>query len=138
MKKQLLSLVLIWTILLASTSALNISAQSTLQSAVKNETYRNSETVSFDQLKNKFVLPKNDVLDTPVDFNKIRKESINLPSARRKLTGKQKAMWIAIGIGVAVGMFFLIKYAKECEIYESYCYNDEPCRCLKYKEEEKK
>lgn len=138
MKKQLLSLVLIWTILLVSNGVANVSAQTAFQGAPKNTSYRSSENVSFDNLKNKFVLDKTNVLDAPVDFEKIKKESINLPAARRKLTGKQKAMWIAIGIGVAVGMFFLIKYAKECEVYESYCYNDEPCRCLKYKEDEKK
>ena len=137
MKNKLFSLVLIWTILLVSTSAINISAQSALQDSAKTTNYRNSETVSFNQLKNKFVLPKTNVLDAPVDFEKIKKESINLP-ARRKLSGKQKAMWIAIGIGVAVGFFFLIKYAKECEIYESYCSTDEVCPCLKYKDEEKK
>jgi uncharacterized membrane protein len=137
MKKQLLSLVLIWTILLAGNSALNVSAQTNFQDAPKSVNYQNSEAVSFSQLKNKFVLPKTNVLDAPVDFDKIKKESIKMPS-RRKLTGKQKAMWIAIGVGVAVGLFFLIKYAKECEVYESYCYNDEPCRCLKYKEDEKK
>ena len=136
MKKQLLSLILIWTILLAGNSAVNISAQVNSQDAPKSVNYQNSEAVSFNQLKNKFVLPKTGVLDAPVDFDKIKKESIKMPS-RRKLTGKQKAMWIAIGVGVAVGLFFLIKYYKECEIYEPYCVTGEPCACLKYKEETK-
>jgi hypothetical protein len=137
MKNKIFSLLLIWTILLVSNGVTNISAQIVSKETRIGVDYRNIE-FSSDKFKNwlekELNKPLANVLDTPVNLNKISKE-VNQPLPRRKMSGKRKAMWIAIIIGSAVGMFFLIKYAKECEIYESYCQPDEVCPCLKYKDE---
>lgn len=137
MKNDLLSLFLIWTILVVTLGLSDVSAQTITKEIIQDINSQKVENILLNKnLDKKLNLSKTNVLESPVNFNEIQKDSLkNVP--RRKMSSKRKAMWIAVVIGAAVGMFFLIKYAKECEIYESNCSLDEVCPCLKYKEETK-
>ena len=138
MRKQLLSIFLIWTIVVVATTSVGVNAQTISKDTIRevNSAKTITDEPNFDFGKT-LSLSKSDVLETPIDFDKIKKEpGKNLP--RRKMSAKRKAMWIAIWVGIAVGMFFVIKYAKECEIYEENCSFDEVCPCLKYKEKDEK
>ncbi len=141
MKNKIFSLLLIWTIFLVSNSPSGVLAQTVSENASKPVNELKIKTDSPNILKSE---KKNDwqlsgsrnVLDTPVDFDKISKESSKPLPKQQKMSGKRKAMWVAIVVGIAVGMFFLIKYAKECEIEDPTCdrFYEEYCQCLKYKE----
>jgi hypothetical protein len=137
MKKQLLSLFIIWTILLTGGVNFNLSGQTVSKDTASEVSSQNAETNSPDKSqslsKKNLKLLDSAVSDNQIDFEKIENErSKNL--SKQKMSGKRKAMWAAVIIGGVVGMFFLIKYAKECEIYESYCPTDEVCPCLKYRD----
>jgi hypothetical protein len=138
MRKQLLSIFLMWTILVVGMPFAGVNAQTISKDTIREV---NSPNAVNDEAKFDFgktlSLSRSNVLESPIDFEKIKKETgKNLP--RRKMSAKRKAMWIAIWVGIAVGMFFIIKYAKECEIYEENCSFDEVCPCLKYKEKDDK
>jgi hypothetical protein len=137
MKKQLLSLFIIWTILLTSVVYSNLSAQTVSKDTASEVSSHKTETNSPDKvqsLSKKTLKPFDPVIsESQIDFEKIENDrSKNL--AQQKMSGKRKAMWAAVIIGGVVGLFFLIKYAKECETYQSYCSPDEICPCLKYRD----
>jgi hypothetical protein len=137
MKKQLVSLFIIWTILSTTSVKSNLSAQTVSKDTASEVSSQNAETNSPDKSqslsKKSLKLFDSSLSDNQIDFEKIENDrSKNL--SKQKMSGKRKAMWAAVIIGGVVGMFFLIKYAKECEIYESYCSTDEVCPCLKYRE----
>lgn len=142
MKNKFFSLLLIWTIFLVSNSSSAVLAQTVSENAPKPvnniQLQRSSPNILKTEVKNDWQLSgSRNVLDTPVDFDKISKESSNhLPKKQQKMSGKRKAMWVAIVVGIAVGIFLLVKYAKECEIEDPNCdrFYDEYCACLKYKE----
>ncbi len=137
MKKQLLSLFVIWAILLTSVVNNNVSAQTVSKDTAIEANSQNVETNSQEKVeslsKKNISFFNSGVSDNSVDFEKIENDrSKNL--SKQKMSGKRKAMWAAVIIGGVVGMFFLIKYAKECEVYESFCSTDEVCPCLRYRE----
>lgn len=134
MRKQILSLFVIWAVLLTS---VNLSAQTVSKDTAIEVNSQKAETTSSDKVqgisKKDLKLFSSAATENAVDFEKIENErSKNL--SKQKMSGKRKAMWAAIIVGSVVGLFFLIKYAKECEVYESYCSTDEICPCLRYRE----
>lgn len=142
MKNKLICLLLIWSIFLVSSSPSSVVAQTVSENVGKPSNQLQTKTSSPNILKNdvKTDWKKStsmNVLDTPVDFDKISKDNSQpLPKNQKKMSGKRKAMWVAIVIGIAVGIFLLAKYAKECEIEDPNCdpFYEEYCQCLKYKE----
>ena len=137
MKNKFFSYLLIWTIFLAS-SVDGGFAQSFYKEKENQNGLEKTRPIDSNQFKKRLDLSISNVLDTPTNFDKIDLEGLK-PLPKRKMSGKSKAMWIAIIAGSAVGLFFLIKYADplECEI-EAYCAPGEICQCLKYKDKVKK
>ena len=136
MKKQLVSVFLIWTILIVGVSGLNISAQTISKDAsdeVKEQKIeQNSKTYNFGKLNK---VPSTDVLDAPIDIDKIAKEN-SKPLPKQKMSKKQKTFWVLFAVGMAALVFVAIKYYKECEIEDPNCPIGETiCPCLKYKDE---
>ncbi len=145
MKNKLFSYVLIWTIFLATTGMNGVFAQSLPKEAKKDTDSQKVGSIFSDKIKNNWKSwnpSTTNALDTPFDLEKIKKdidrETVK-PLPKQKMSRKSKALWVAIILGSAVGLFFLIKYADplECEI-EAYCSAGETCGCLKYKDKEKK
>ena len=98
---------------------------------------QNAETTSLEKTKG---LSKNNlkplgsgVSYKAVDFEKLENERYKVLS-KQKMSGKRKVMWAAIIAGSVIGLFFLIKYAKECEVYETNCPIDDVCPCLRFRE----
>lgn len=139
MKNKIISAVLVWTIILISNGVENISAQAVSKESSKEITFLHNERVHSREIKSslkKWDRSLTKVLDTPVDFDKINKESLK-PLPKRKMSAKQKTFWVLFAIGMAALVFVAIKYYKECEIEDPDCLPGEICQCLKYKEESK-
>ena len=142
MIRKLCSLFLIWTFLVIIANTDSAFAQSISKEALNSVKSQQLNTAPTGDKQTK---PKTDwnistrgnVLETPVDFDKISKGN-QKPLPRRKISKKQKALWVAVAIGVAALIFLAIKYYRECEIEDPNCdpFYDEYCQCLKYKDKD--
>lgn len=141
MKKELLSVFLIWTILFVSIGIINVSAQ-TVSKDKNNETGFQNVKTSFsynfkENFKKNLSLSTTNVLDAPIDFDKIRKENPNnLPVPKRKMSKQNKIALVLVIIGAAALTVFLVKNWNplECVREDPNCQPGESCICLEFKE----
>ncbi|MBX3289557.1 MAG: hypothetical protein KF855_09440 [Acidobacteria bacterium] len=79
------------------------------------------------------------IADESAVFDPVKADAINRkrddPNKKKGWSTKKTLLVVALAVGAAVGLYFLIKYAKDCARTEPpNCdwINDEYCRCVEY------
>ncbi len=138
MPKFTLTLFVVFALLIV-TIVTPVSAQPAAKSGPDESVAQTSNANSQTDLKQVFdeETKKFNADSARFDPHKLEMEK-NRRQAKRKWTGKDTALVVAIAVGVAALVFLLVKYGKECiRTSPDGCalYTDEYCTCAEYKQE---